>query len=183
MRKLLLHVCCANCATVPLELLKREFDIILFFYNPNIHPTAERQKRLADVEKLAKIYGVDLIINDTDVEKWFGLIKGLEGEPEGEQRCEKCFQMRLERTAHLAKEKGFDWLATTLTMGPQKKAKTINFLGEELVRKYGLKFYSADFKKQEGFKKGVELSKKYNFYRQNYCGCLYSLEHKSLKKI
>lgn len=176
-RKLLLHVCCANCATVPIELLRNEFELTLFWYNPNIYPRLEHKKRLTDVKKLAKLYKLDLIVNYTDFGKWVKLVRGLENEPEGGKRCEICFQMRLEKIAKMAKRKNFDYFATTLTIGPQKRAETINFLGEELAKKYGLKFYSADFKKQDGFKKSLELSRKYNFYRQNYCGCKYSLKY------
>ena len=108
-------------------------------------------------------------------------MKGLENEPEGGKRCALCFQMRLAKTAQAAKKKNFDYFGSTLTMGPQKKAETINFFGQEIAKEYGLKFYNADFKKQDGFKKSLELSKKYNFYRQNYCGCKYSLKHKNIK--
>ncbi len=172
--KLLLHVCCANCATIPVELLKNEFDLTLFWYNPNIHPWRERRKRLAEVKKLVRIYKTKLIKLGRGTREWFKTVKGLEKEPEGGKRCEQCFQMRLQKTAEIAKKKSFDYFATTLTVGPRKKAETINSLGEELAKKYGLKFYGADFKKNDGFKKSFELSKKYNFYRQHYCGCAFS---------
>ncbi|MDD5172846.1 MAG: epoxyqueuosine reductase QueH [Patescibacteria group bacterium] len=173
--KLLLHVCCANCGIVPIELLRDRFDLTLFWYNPNIYPRTEYQKRLADVKKLVKIYKKDLIVENNDIKKWFEITKELENEPEGGKRCEKCFQMRLSRTARLAKEKSFDFFATTLSVGPQKRAKIINKLGEKLAKECDLKFYPADFKKQDGFKKSVELSKKYGFYRQHYCGCVFSI--------
>ncbi len=174
MKKILLHVCCANCAVVPIELLKDKFKISLFWYNPNIHPAGEYQKRLADVERLATIYRVELVRGEYDQEQWFNLVKGLEGEPEGGQRCRICFQMRLEKTARLAQTIRIPYFATSLTVGTQKNARIINQLGKELAEKYGLEFFAADFKKKDGFKKSVVLSKKYNFYRQNYCGCLYS---------
>ena len=105
---------------------------------------------------------------------WFSLTKGLEKEPEGGKRCDLCFQMRLKKTAEIGYKKGFDYFAATLTIGPQKKAEKVNQIGEDLVKKYDIKFYSADFKKKDGFKKSIDLSKKYNFYRQKYCGCIYS---------
>ena len=180
MKKLLIHICCANCATVPIELLKDQFDLTLFWYNPNIQPIKEYQKRLADVKKLSTIYNktllsVEIGLQQTEETKlWFKLVKGLEKEPEGGKRCQICFQMRLEKTAQFAKNQGFDFLATTLTTGPQKRAEMINSLGKEISNKYGIGFYQTDFKKNNGFKKSLELSKKYNFYRQNYCGCVYS---------
>jgi len=203
-KKLLLHICCANCGTVPIEQLKHKYSLILFWYNPNIYPhtklipcvfwkyfqnisklfnqkfgmgvnhLSEYEKRLADVKKLAKIYNIDLIVSNNGFKKWNKLVKGLEKEPEQGKRCDVCFKMRMEKTAQTAKKKGFDFFATTLTIGPQKKAKTINQIGKELETKYKINFYSADFKKKDGFKKSLELSKKYNFYRQNYCGCIYS---------
>jgi predicted adenine nucleotide alpha hydrolase (AANH) superfamily ATPase len=178
--KILLHLCCANCGTVPIELLKKDFKIVLYWFNPNIQPEQEYQKRLKDAEKLAQIYKLKLIKESYHPEKWFKQIKGLEKEPEGGKRCQICFKMRLSKTAQTATEKNFDYFATTLTIGPQKKAVTINKIGQELAEKYNLEFYSADFKKKDGFKKSVELSKKYNFYRQNYCGCVFSM--KTLKQ-
>jgi len=160
----------------PVESLKKDFTLTLFWYNPNIYPPEERERRLADVKKIAKIYGTGLLIDDTDVEKWFELAKGLESEPEGGKRCEKCFEMRLGKTAHLAKKNSFEWFATTLSMGPQKKAETINEWGKKLAEEYDLNFYVADFKKQDGFRKSVELGRKYGFYRQNYCGCVFSIK-------
>lgn len=177
--RLLLHICCANCGIVPIELLRKQFNLTLFWYNPNVQPIKERQKRLKDVKTLSSIYKVPLSVEtgwpQTDETKlWFKLVKGLEKEPEGGKRCQVCFQMRLEKTAQFAKSQGLDYLATTLTMGPQKKAEKINALGKKIADKYGIDFYSADFKKGNGFQKSLELSKKYNFYRQNYCGCIYS---------
>jgi len=174
-KKILLHVCCANCGTVPIETLKHKYSLTLFWYNPNIYPQNEYEKRLVDVKKLAKIYNLDLIINSNGFKKWNKLVKGLEKEPEQGKRCDVCFRMRMKKTAEIAKKKGFDFFTTTLTMGPQKKAKIINQIGKELENKYKIGFYSADFKKKDGFKKSLQLSKKYNFYRQNYCGCIYSI--------
>jgi len=172
--KFLLHVCCANCGITAIEKLLSNFDLTLFWYNPNIHPVHEYEKRLKDVKKLAKIYGLDLILNDYDFEKWFVLAKGLDEESEGGKRCEVCFNMRLDKTAQFAQKNGFDYWGTTLSTGPQKNAKVINCIGASLGKKYSSQFYMADFKKKEGFRKSIILGKEYNFYRQNYCGCVFS---------
>jgi predicted adenine nucleotide alpha hydrolase (AANH) superfamily ATPase len=172
MKQILLHLCCANCGTIPIELLKDEFDLTLYWFNPNIQPEQEHEKRLKDAEKLAQIYNLELIKELYCPQKWLEQVKGLELEPEGGQRCKVCFQIRIEKTAQTAMKKNFDYFATTLTMGPQKKAAIINKIGQESAQ--NLKFYEADFKKKDGFKKSVQWSKKYNFYRQNYCGCVFS---------
>lgn len=181
--KLLLHACCATCAIAPIELLKDKFDITLFWYNPNVHPKKEYRKRLKQVKKLKRIYKVRLIKGGYESEKWFALTKGFEKEPEGGERCGICFQMRLEKTAWMAHKKSFDYFAATLTTGPQKKAETINRIGEELAQKYNLKFFAADFKKNDGFKKSNELSRKYGFYHQNYCGCAFSAKISRAKGV
>lgn len=172
--KLLVHVCCANCGAAVIEELNDQFEIILLWFNPNIQPREEYLKRLADFEKLAEIYCLPKIIKDDYLLDWQKSMRGLEDEPEGGKRCEVCFQFRINQTAQIAKDNQINWIATTLTIGPQKRAKVINQIGEEIAKELGLDFYLADFKKREGFKKSVELSKKYSFYRQNYCGCLYS---------
>jgi len=173
--KIAIHICCANCGTVVVERLKDRFDLTLFWYNPNIQPKREYKKRLVDVKRLAKIYSIPLIIGNYEVKKWFNMIRGFEKEPEGGKRCLICFKMRLEETVKYAQKNNFDYFTTTLTVGPQKNAKVINEIGKEIAQKYNLNFYEADFKKKDGFKRSVELSKKYNFYRQNYCGCIFSL--------
>ena len=172
--KLLLHICCAHCGIAAIEKLLPNFKLTLFWHNPNIYPVDEHQRRLADVKKLAKLYKLDLIVSNDDFKKWFVLTKGLEEEPERGKRCEVCFKMRLEKTAQFANKNGFDYWGTTLSAGPQKDAQVINSIGALLTEKYDLQFYSADFKKKDGFKKSVILGKKYNFYRQNYCGCIFS---------
>ena len=179
MKSLLLHVCCACCATIPIELLQDQFKIKLLWYNPNIYPKKEYKKRLKQVKKLKKIYKLSLIKAPYHSKDWLALTKGLEQEPEEGKRCDVCFQMRLQKTAEIGHKKGFDCFTTTLTAGPQKKAEKVNQIGEDLAKKYDIKFYSADFKKKDGFKKSLDLSKKYNFYRQNYCGCIYSLINKN----
>ena len=172
--KLLLHICCANCGIAVIEKLSPNFKLTLFWYNPNIHPINEYEKRLKDVKKLARLYNLDLILNDYDSDKWFARIQRLEKEPEGGEGCKVCFAIRLDKTAQFAEKNGFDYWGTTLTTGPQKNAKMINSIGISLSEKYDSRFYVADFKKKDGFKKSVILGKKYNFYRQNYCGCVFS---------
>jgi len=175
--ELLLHICCANCGLAAVEKLLPDFKLTLFWYNPNIYPLAEYQKRLADVKKLVKLYKLNLVVGGNDSKKWFILTKGLEKEPEKGRRCLICFKMRLEKTAQFAKRNGFDCWGTTLSAGPQKDAQAINSIGILLAKKYDTQFYQANFKKKDGFKKSVTLSKKYNFYRQNYCGCVFSQKY------
>jgi len=174
MKKLLLHTCCAPCITIPLERLKAEFEIAGFFYNPNIHPEQEYEKRLNEITKWTQQTGIPLIVHKYETNRWFELVKGLEVEPEGGKRCEVCFRIRLEQTAELAKQKGFDYFTTTLSISPHKNATVINLIGNEIGTKVGIRFFEANFKKKDGFKQSVELSKIHDFYRQDYCGCIYS---------
>ncbi|MBC8180796.1 epoxyqueuosine reductase QueH [candidate division KSB1 bacterium] len=174
MNKLLLHTCCAPCITVPLERLQSEFEITGFFYNPNIHPEQEYKKRLHEIKRWTQQTGIPLIVQNYETSRWFELVKGLEDEPEGGKRCDVCFRMRLEQTAALAKQKGFDCFTTTLSISPHKNATAINLVGNEVGKKFGVQFFEANFKKKDGFKQSVELSKNYGFYRQDYCGCIYS---------
>jgi predicted adenine nucleotide alpha hydrolase (AANH) superfamily ATPase len=173
--KILLHVCCGICSLEVIERLKQNFpNIILFFYNPNIYPLEEYERRLDVVRKIALLQKLELIEGPYEKKNWFSAIKGLENEPEGGRRCEVCFKIRLGKTAQKAKEIGCNFMSTTLTMGPRKKAQTINKIGEAMAQKYGLQFLAEDFKKKDGFKKTMATAKKHNFYRQNYCGCLFS---------
>jgi predicted adenine nucleotide alpha hydrolase (AANH) superfamily ATPase len=173
-KTLLLHACCAPCTPYVIELLQREFEVTAFFYNPNIHPLEEYQHRLEEIKNFSEKVDLKLITGDYEVEAWFHITQGMEHEKEGGKRCECCYRMRLERTVALAHKKGFNYFATTLTVSPHKKATTINLIGRELQKKYPVAFYEADFKKHDGFKKSCELSTHYGFYRQNYCGCVYS---------
>ncbi len=174
MKNLLLHACCAPCMTVPIERLQPEYDITGFFYNPNIHPEEEYKKRLDEITNWTQQTGIPLIVHEYDVDHWHELVKGLEKEPERGKRCTVCFRMRLQQTAILAKQKGFDCFTTTLSISPHKNANIINKIGKELGDQIGVQFLEANFKKKNGFKRSIELSKKYNFYRQDYCGCIYS---------
>ncbi len=173
---MLLHVCCATCAAYPVGLLGEVFDITMFFYNPNIHPGGEYRRRLKDVERLSKISNIPLITGTYEPERWFMLTEGLEDEPEGGKRCAICFHLRLEETARLAAKKGMDIFAATLSISPHKNAGTINEAGLSISRKYGIDYYLSDLKKKNGFKKTNELSRSYGFYRQDYCGCIYSMK-------
>ncbi len=173
---MLLHVCCANCAAYPVRLLGANFDITMFFYNPNIHPREEYLTRLKDVERLSKISNIPLIAGTYDPERWFKLTEDLEGEPEGGKRCLQCFRMRLEETAGLAVKKAMDIFAATLSVSPHKNAGVINEAGLSISGKYGIDYYASDLKKKDGFKKTNELSRSYGFYHQDYCGCIYSMK-------
>jgi len=175
MKRMLLHICCAPCSTYVIEVLKPIYEVTGFFYNPNIHPRGQYKLRLEEMVRYAKIAGINLIIGEYDVKRWFELVKGLEDEPEGGERCLVCYRMRLERTAQYAVDHGFDIITTTLSISPHKKADRINSIGTEVADKYGVEFLQADFKKKGGFQKSVIMSKRYNLYRQNYCGCIFSL--------
>ena len=172
--KLLLHACCASCAVGVLEKLKyHPAKITLFFYNPNIHPKKEFERRLEDVRKIAKLYSVPLIVPEQTESEWHSYIKGFEHEPEKGKRCQLCFELRLKKTAEYAKKHGFQAFATTLTISPHKSAEMINKIGKRYQDQL-VKYISSDFKKYKGYELSVALSKQLNLYRQNYCGCVYS---------
>lgn len=175
---LLLHSCCAPCSSYVLEYLSQFFKITIYYYNPNISPIEEFEKRVEEQKRLIKELPVknkiDFIEGNYDNDLYEETIKGLEEEKEGGPRCFLCYRMRLEDTARLAKEKGFDYFTTTLSISPYKNSKVLNKIGEELSTKYNTKYLYADFKKREGYKRSIELSKIYGLYRQDYCGCKYS---------
>ena len=173
--RILLHSCCATCTAYPISLLKERFDISLFYYNPNIFPEEEYNRRLSDVSKLACITGTSLIIGEYDTAGWYNAAGHLPDEPEGGKRCLLCFNLRLGKTAETAKEKDFDIFGTTLSISPHKNSRIINKEGSLLAARIGIDYYEADFKKKDGFKKAIDLSRKHSFYRQNYCGCEYSI--------
>ena len=178
-KKILLHSCCAPCSSSVIMTLMEHFDITILYYNPNISPINEYEKRKKEqielINKLKKITQVNIIDCDYDNDIYEEKIKGYEECPERGQRCTICFNLRLEKTAKIAKENNFDYFCTTLTLSPYKNAKLINEIGEELSKKYKIKWLYSDFKKNDGYKKSIELSKNYNLYRQNYCGCKYSI--------
>ncbi|MBN3039385.1 MAG: epoxyqueuosine reductase QueH [Candidatus Omnitrophica bacterium] len=172
----LLHICCAVCASACVEKLRQEGHRVCgFFYNPNIHPPGEYLKRLHETEEVARKEGFSLIIGDYNVHNWSVRTTGLEDEAEGGKRCLECFGLRLENTARLAREKGFDAFTTTLTISPHKNSQAINEIGRNISDEL---FLVRDFKKKDGFKRAQELARKYSLYHQNYCGCIYSLNER-----
>ena len=173
---LLLHACCAPCASHELSFLPDTFDLTVFYYNPNITDDEEREKRYAELERLISEMcpSVGLIKGEADCDKFLAAAKGLEGAPEGGMRCAKCFALRLEETAKRAAEEGFEYFATTLTLSPLKNPMLLNEIGEKMAQKYGVKYLASDFKKDGGYQHSIELSKQYDLYRQNYCGCAFS---------
>jgi predicted adenine nucleotide alpha hydrolase (AANH) superfamily ATPase len=173
-----LHVCCAPDATVAIERLSPNYDVEPFFYNPNIHPCEEYEKRLAEMRKVAGRYGIPLHEGLYDDARWFDLAKDLMEEPERGRRCEVCFRMRLEATAAFAKERGFQAFAATLTVSPHKDAGIVNRLGKEAGDRLGIAYLATDLKKKDGFKRSLDLSKELALYRQDYCGCLPSLKER-----
>ena len=177
-KKLLLHSCCAPCSSCTIELLSKYFYVTILYYNPNIEPKEEYEKRKNEQIRFLKMfktkYPVEMIDADYDNKLFHEVIKGLEGEPEGGKRCPKCFMLRLDKTAAKAKELNFDYFGTTLTVSPHKDSQVLNQIGGLLEEKYNIKYLYSDFKKREGYKRSVEMCRLYNIYRQCYCGCLYS---------
>ena len=174
---LLLHACCAPCSSYCIEYLHKYFDITLFFYNPNIFPAEEYAHRVNELKRLVTEMGLSISVleAENDTESFYALAKGRENIREGGARCFDCYRLRLKKTAQLAREKGFDYFTTTLSISPLKNSKKLREIGLELEGEYGVKNLPSDFKKKEGYKRSIELSKKYNLYRQNYCGCEYSV--------
>lgn len=175
---LLLHACCAPCSSACLEELNKYFKITIYYYNPNISPKAEFDKRLDEEKRLVAEMplenNVSVIDGEYDYNEFLEISSGLESVPEGGERCFKCYRLRLEKTATLAKEKGFDYFCTTLSISPLKNSQKINEIGYGIQEKYGVKWLPSDFKKKEGYKRSIQLSKEYNLYRQNFCGCVFS---------
>lgn len=175
MKKFLLHICCATCAGHVINKLQESgFNVTAFFYNPNIHPKDEYIRRMEDVKGYCLKNSVDFVKGIYDTDKWFKLTKGLEQETEGGKRCGVCYKMRLKEVSQYAKKHNFDVFGATLTISPHKKADTVNSIGKDLGNEFGVDFYEADWKKQDGFKCACEIAKNEGFYKQNYCGCVYS---------
>lgn len=173
--KLLLHVCCAPCSAYVIQKLKEGYDVTLFYFNPNIYPESEYMRRRDEAKNYSEKLGIDFIEKKYDHDHWLGLISGFENEKERGKRCEICYGVRLRETAVCAKENGFDIFTTTLSISPHKSAELINKSGLEISKEYGIKYLEADFKKDNGFKKSCEISKEEGFYRQDYCGCEFSM--------
>lgn len=172
--KLLLHSCCAPCSSAVLQRVCEFFDVTVLYYNPNIFPSEEYEKRKSEQIKLCKILNVNFLNCEYNEKDFLTSVLGLENEPEGGARCSKCFYLRLNKTAQIAKENNFDFYGTTLTISPHKNEQLINKIGKFLQEKYNINFLFADFKKQNGYLQSIKLSKEYNLYRQNYCGCRFS---------
>lgn len=177
-KTLLLHSCCAPCSSYVLKYLSNYFKITLLYFNPNISPEEEYRKRVAEQKRLiAELpvkYPVTFIEGRYEPAEFYNAVKGLEKEPEGGARCFVCYELRLREAASYAKAGGFDYFTTTLSISPLKNAQKINEIGERIAAESGLKHLPSDFKKKEGYKQSVELSKEYNLYRQNFCGCVFS---------
>lgn len=177
MKKLLLHSCCGPCSTTAITRLAQEYQVTVYYYNPNIYPNDEFIKRQETQKQFLQKYNpnIKLIEGKWENDLYENEIQGLEKCKEGGERCSKCFYLRLKKTAELAKQKGYDVFATTLTVSPHKNAKLINKIGEEIALEVGVEYLPSDFKKQDGYLQSIKLSKEYNLYRQNYCGCKYSM--------
>lgn len=184
--KLLLHICCGPCSTSVIETLKENYDITGYFYNPNIHPEEEYTRRVEALEHFFSFLDIPLVIDIYDPEKWYADTAGLESEPEGGKRCSICFLSRIERALEYAGKHDFPYITTTLTVSPLKNADLINEIGRKAASEYNKRaaghnadaekiiFLEANFKKKNGYQRSIALSKEYNLYRQNYCGCIFS---------
>lgn len=184
--RLLLHACCAPCSSAVLEYLSQYFAITLLYYNPNIAPLEEYQKREAELRRLVSqmkfTHPVELLPCQYDGQAFVQAARGLEGEPEGGKRCEACFRLRLRYAAQEAARLHFDYYTTTLSISPLKNAPLLNQLGEEIGREFGVAHLPSDFKKKDGYKRSVQLSKEYGLYRQDYCGCAFSKAQRQREK-
>lgn len=176
--QLLLHSCCAPCSSYVIEYLSQFFRITVFYYNPNISREEEYRKRVTEqkrfIQEFPALHPVDFIEGEYDADCFYKSISGLENCKEGEARCFQCYELRLRRTAMIAKLKGFDYFTTTLTISPLKNSVKLNQIGLQLEEELKISYLFSDFKKKEGYKRSIELSREYHLYRQNYCGCIYS---------
>ncbi len=173
--KILLHACCAVCMAYPIEYLKENYEPVVFFCNPNIYPEEEYLRRRNELIKYCEQKNYKYILDDYEPEKWYTYIEGLEKEPEKGLRCNKCFEYRLNKTAQKATELGINVFTTTLSVSPHKISKNIFIAGNNAANIFGINFLEFDFKKQNGFLKTMQIAKENNFYRQQYCGCEYSI--------
>jgi len=180
---LLLHVCCATCAAYVLGFLREEYDVTAYYYNPNIYPDTEYQIRFFEVQKYCATHQIPFVQETPDRQVWFKKTAGHEKDPERGNRCTICYEMRLRKTAAYAHAHGFAVFGTDLSISPHKDAKRLNEIGNSLAKEIGIKYLEADFKKQDGFKKATEVSCKENFYRQDYCGCIYSMRARQAHDI
>lgn len=173
--RLLVHSCCAPCSSSVLELLSKYFVVDVYYYNPNIYPFDEYVRREEEQKRLISYFSdVGFIRGLYDSDKYFSVVNGLESEREGGRRCYKCISMRMEEACKYAKENGYDFFTTTLSVSPHKNSRMINEIGYALEKEYNVSYLYSDFKKKDGYKRSIFLSNKYNLYRQDYCGCKYS---------
>ncbi len=175
--RLLMQSCCAPCSSYVLEYIAKYFDLTLFFFNPNISPENEFKVRLEELKKFVNRAGYDNVkinVPEYDSSEFFSAVRGMEDFPEGGERCRVCYELRLRKTAEVAKNGGYEYFCTTLSISPHKNAMWINEIGLSLEKEYGVKWLYSDFKKKNGYKRSIELSREYELYRQNYCGCIYS---------
>ena len=183
---LLLHSCCAPCSSYVLEYLSKYFKITVFYYNPNIYPESEYTKRILEqqmlIDDMETKFPVAFIAGSYEKEKFYKMAEGLEYVREGGERCFKCYALRLEESAKIAKEGGFDYFTTTLSISPMKNSEKLNQIGNEIGEKYGVKYLQSDFKKKNGYKRSIELSKEFGLYRQDYCGCVFSKREREESK-
>lgn len=184
--RLLLHSCCAPCSSYVLEYLSQYFEITVFYYNPNIYPESEYVKRIAEQQKFIKElpvkYPISFVAGNYDQERFYEMARGLEDVKEGGERCMRCYELRLLEAARLAEEGAYSYFTTTLSISPLKNAVKLNEIGERIGKEYGVSYLPSDFKKKNGYKRSVELSKEYGLYRQDYCGCVYSYEEAKRRK-
>ena len=184
--RLLLHSCCAPCSSYVLEYLTRYFDITVFYYNPNIYPDEEYLHRSAEqkafIDRFPACHEIRFLSGAFEKERFYETVKGTEALPEGSERCFRCYRLRLSETAKRAKESGFDYFTTTLSISPMKNAAKLNAIGEELAEEYGVRYLPSDFKKKNGYQRSIEISREYGMYRQDYCGCIYSFREREEQK-
>ena len=176
MKKLLLHSCCGPCSTQVIDVLKNDYDLTIYYYNPNIDTDEEYQHRLYEQKRFCKEVGIEVLEDGYNPQEFLDCARGLEKEKEGGARCAVCFKLRLSKTAEKAKQLEYDCFGTTLTVSPHKNAEIINAIGRAVEQEIGVPFLEGNYKKQDGYKKSIEFSKKYKLYRQNYCGCKFSKE-------
>lgn len=174
--KIVLHSCCAICSSYPVSFLKDAgYDVVVYFYNPNIYPTEEYQKRLDAQKKLCEHFNVELIEENYTPQEFYDFVKGYETEPEKGLRCDKCFELRLKKTAQKAKELGIEKFTTSIVISPHKNFKKLSEIGQKIAIQHNLSFEAIDFKKKDGFLKTNKIANALSLYRQNYCGCKFSL--------
>ena len=180
--RLLLHSCCAPCSSYCLMTLAEYFEVTVFYYNPNIYPEEEYRMRAREqarfIEQFPVKHPVSFLEGAYDTARFYEMAKGLEQEPEGGKRCFACYELRLRETAEMALQGGYDYFTTTLSISPLKNAQKLNEIGAQLAQEYGIAYLFSDFKKKDGYKKSTEISREYGMYRQNYCGCVYSLRER-----